>query len=265
MTHYRACENAQKHLCRCGLCGGTLHGWPTSLALARDATGAGRAILRSRAEADWEAANNGRASKKPNKRQLAAATDLAAADVTDWLADDLAAHTADVSEAIEPIVESLGNILAGDVARALDESLAGAGERRDLARGHFWCSLLAAYACSAKDLADDLAKVPDRATGAILRSAGNGGYPSLPERIEVGVIVQLAWKQIMLLSKLPPFRHIKDITQAIKILAVLICPAPEEHEAVCKCCLDPMTEDIIATMTKQRLMSVLPPGWLSAG
>lgn len=47
-----------------------------------------------------------------------------------------------------------------------------------------------------------------------------------------------------------------------RILGILICKAPENHRAVARCCLKPLTGGVISEQTKERLMEIFPPDWL---
>jgi hypothetical protein len=51
--------------------------------------------------------------------------------------------------------------------------------------------------------------------------------------------------------------------RAIRMLAVMICPAPERHEAVVKHCMNPLIGQHVSSVTKQRLEAALPEEWLA--
>ncbi|WP_020636636.1 hypothetical protein [Amycolatopsis alba] len=66
----------------------------------------------------------------------------------------------------------------------------------------------------------------------------------------------------MVLCASPPTLQSEPI-RATRMLAIMICPAPERHEAVVKHCVNPLLGEYVSNLTKQRLEAALPDTWLS--
>jgi len=124
---------------------------------------------------------------------------------------------------------------------------------------HFWCDLLAAYACAIENAQHNLDKIPEHVTAAILETRATSERPVL-EEATTRLAVQTTWKSI---KKLPIFGQIDSVLRAVRILAVLICPAPERHRSVARHCLAPLTNGVLSAATKDRLTEALPEDWLS--
>jgi hypothetical protein len=54
------------------------------------------------------------------------------------------------------------------------------------------------------------------------------------------------------------------VKQALRILAVLMCPAPERHRAVVVYCIDPLVQPLVSQVIRQQLEESMP-GWMTAG
>lgn len=52
--HNRQCETAKLHVCRCTACGGALHGWVGSIAMARPELAEHRRERRDQVKARWD-------------------------------------------------------------------------------------------------------------------------------------------------------------------------------------------------------------------
>jgi hypothetical protein len=59
-------------------------------------------------------------------------------------------------------------------------------------------------------------------------------------------------------GNLPVTRHVNDLLQAVRVLAVLACPAPESHEAVIRYALTPLGEPVISNAIQANLKSAMP-------
>jgi hypothetical protein len=268
--HHSGYENATRHKCICTECDGTLHGWPGRIYYAREPEGASRLAFRVLVDQDWASAHKGRTKKKPSQRKKAAATDKAESDIVDWMADDLAtiAGAQNISigqitdDTTDRIAEAIGKLVANRVISELEEPLASVSrERRIALTSHLWCDLLAALACGIEKFKQQLDKVPEYAVTAILESRESEGRAV--DELIVRLAVQTAWSTI---KQLPFFRQTDDLLRGVRILAVFICPAPENHRAVAQCCMYPLASDeagaVIKEATKRRLMQILPPEWL---
>lgn len=261
MVHPRVCETAAKHVCVCSDCGGTLHGWPYRIELVRQTSSSERLAFRERADHVLAKVPK-RKTKKPSKHRIAAATDAAVADIIDALADILTRGSG--APAADVIAEKIGNIVATKASPEVNRLFAPA-DRRDQKRlqaHHFWCDILAALACALEDLKALNERVPESAASRILNSAPRDRSPAA-EDVTVRLATAVIWKEIekqiveVLLRKLPPLRQIEELGRAIRILAILMCQAPEDHRAVVQCCIKPLEENIISTDIKQRLIKML--------
>jgi len=109
-----------------------------------------------------------------------------------------------------------------------------------------------------------LDKIPDHVTSAILAARRNHGERSPIDDLHVKIAVHHAWK---LIQKIPfvaaALPSAEEPLRVIRILAVMICPAPEDHREVAKHCLHPLTGECVNNLTKQRLKEALPDDWLS--
>jgi hypothetical protein len=122
---------------------------------------------------------------------------------------------------------------------------------------HFWCDLLAAFSCAINDLKKQLDKVPDRVISTVLASAHRDRH--FIDEVVVRLAVRTTWKAI---RELPFFGQVDDMLRAMRILAVLMCKAPEDHRAVARCCIFPLTKGLISAETKRRLEEIFPKDWL---
>lgn len=251
MAHTRGCAEAKRHKCECAGCGGSEHGWTGRLALARGSAEE-RAAFRAQADHAWARASK-RKTRTPSAAKQAAGTDTAVADVVDWLAKN--------PYAIDNVQE-IGNALTDTVIKELDRSLGQAARqsRMEAMTDHFWCDLLAALACAISEFKKQLDRIPERVTSAVLESRDADHRRSIIEDIVVRYAVRTTWKAI---QKLSFFDQIDNLIRATRILGILICKAPEQHPAVARCCLAPLTGGVISAATKERLMEIFPPDWLS--
>lgn len=257
MTHNGRCANAKRHICKCTGCGGRLHGWPSRVELAKDESDAGREALRARADQVWAETGKRKRNAQPSLRRKAAGTDTAVADIVDWLADNPSA----IND-----VQKLGNALAEQVGKEVDESPDGVDprDRRRATTDHFWCDLLAALAWAISEFKRLPDKAADQITSIIFDERKREGR-SLVERATTRLAVQAASKAIGVLFPPIPI-NLDNTLRAVRILAILICPAPEHHPAVAHNCVEPLINDaksIISADTKKRLMEVFPADWLS--
>jgi len=254
MTHTPACENARSHVCKCGGCGGALHGWPDGLRLAQPSRAAQRASFRADADSKWSAATKRRA-RRLSIRRKAAATDQVKADIIDWIAVVIEADSPDALT--ESIAETLGNHLANHVMPQMDAEADDRRKLRKTAADHFCCELLAQLACAMDRTGDAFDSMPEQIAKAICAARASDGRARMEEAItEIAVKAMLDG-----IKKLPPVRHLQDLSRATKILAVLTCPAPEKHRSVVACCVVPMERDIISAEAKEKLVKLLPADW----
>jgi len=65
-----------------------------------------------------------------------------------------------------------------------------------------------------------------------------------------------------LVGKLAILQHLNNLQQAAQIMAVIMCPAPEKHEAVIKYCVEPLDEPVVSKISRARLKIALPE-WIA--
>lgn len=253
--HNSSCASAKEHKCRCSGCAGTLHGWVERVKLARDPTGEGRVAFRVRVDEAWADAHRGKTRARPSLRKQAAGTDSAVVDIVDWLA-----HHRTVVDEVEAIAKILGDEVLQELDRSLDPSHR--ADRRHAFTDHLWCDLLAGMAQALEAYDKQLDRIPDRITALIL-AARERGSRSAVEDFQVKLAVNEAWKAIQELpfvkALLP---EVEEPLRAIRILAILICPAPEHHHEVIVHCLNPLGSELVSEATQERLARVLPSKWL---
>jgi hypothetical protein len=126
---------------------------------------------------------------------------------------------------------------------------------------HVVCDFLAATARAMQKLQDQLDRAVAHMVSAILASRRRDHRPVIPEPLAT-VAAQAA---VNALTKLSVVRHFDDLLRATRILAVMMCPAPEQHRAVVLYCLNPLEKDILSDATRQALTDSLPRGWMSSG
>lgn len=65
-----------------------------------------------------------------------------------------------------------------------------------------------------------------------------------------------------LIDNMPAVRNFNDLHRAVQILAYMMCPAPEKHEAVIRCCLKPLGAPIVGGIAEERLKTAMPD-WMN--
>jgi hypothetical protein len=120
---------------------------------------------------------------------------------------------------------------------------------------HFWCDLLAQIAHVIDvgiNLIDD---IPDRITKLILTSREEQGRLKLEEFV-IKAAVKSVWKSLQHLTFFGWLTQFRKLLPMVRILAILICKAPERHREVVEYCVDPLANQVSAE-TKARLLKVL--------
>ncbi|MFI9508632.1 hypothetical protein [Nocardia sp. NPDC052566] len=207
--------------------------------------------FRKATDAAWAVATGPRTSKKPTKRRKAAAVESLFADVVDWMAT----HPDDLES-----VRTLAEALAGEVADELSEGLEPGARlaRRQLLADHFWCSLLAAFA----QVMATVDEVPKAVSKLLLQHKQSTPWAAVPDAV-ITAAVHLAWKAI---KSLPVFEGYDHALFIVRVLAVAICPAPENHREVFEYCVKPFLNDLIKPILQDRtvdmLREALPEGWI---
>jgi hypothetical protein len=246
MTHPVICERAKGHNCACSACGGTQHGWTNDLKLARDPSPAARRQARDDSDRAWA-----EAQQKPPRYRRIAATDSATVDLVDWLSEN--------PDTIDRI-QAIGDLLAGPVIQELDKQFGGTRPRklRKQLTDHFWCDLFVAVAEAIETFSKAIDRVPEYVTAAVLQSRKAEGRSVLLDAL-VGLAVRTAWKSI---TSMIDTAGAEEIQRGCRILAVLICPAPEKHKAVQDGALLPLAKEGLLETSRERLEQVLPEDWV---
>ncbi len=158
-------------------------------------------------------------------------------------------------------VEQLGNKLADEVLRDIEKAYGKPVPRavKTALADHFWCDLLAQFAHVIDIGVKFLDNIPDRVTELILKSRAESKRLPLEEFV-VKVAVKSAWKTLQGLTLFGVVAQVRKFLPVIRILAILICKAPERHRAVTEYCIDPLKDQLTAE-TKRRLLKVLR-AWL---
>jgi hypothetical protein len=228
--------------------------------MAREPSGTRRVGFRATIDKSWNIASKPppkRRRPRPTKKAQEAATDTALVDLVDWIAQ----HPT-VTDQINAIANTLDKQVVAELDRSFDD--AHRDDRRRALADHFWCDLLAALSQVLDEFQKQLDKIPDRVTSAVLAARRTHGERTPIADLTVKIAVQHAWK---LIQKIPfvaaALPSVEEPLRAIRILAVMICPAPEDHREVAKYCLHPLTGECVNNLTKQRLKEALPDDWLS--
>lgn len=65
-----------------------------------------------------------------------------------------------------------------------------------------------------------------------------------------------------LIENVPAAREFDNLHRAVRILAIITCPAPEKHKSVICCCLKPLGEPIINGAAEEKLKAAMPE-WMN--
>lgn len=234
MKHPEKCETAKHSRCRCGWCGGALHGWPGFQRLAERPPEA-RSEYRATVDDEWFGAlrAHGDPEGRPKTMKRAAAK-RATADLVDLLAGD---------QGFLRQVKGLGDHLSGPVRKtAID--LAGKQPVRDRddtdpqrrTLGHFWCSLLVELS-GAVDRIGDAAEASAESAAALQEPLPDEAHPFASDLQK-----ELA---VLTLRSLMISQMLHDPLLIMRIMAVFMCPDPANHPQIAKQCLFPLVDEAI--------------------
>jgi hypothetical protein len=244
MAHTSRCSGAKTNRCNCS-CNGELHGGSTTLA---------RVAVTSPVAQRTNPPDLLAAGRTRNKRSRAVAR--AKADLESWLAAAAASPPDSVSAVTEQTVGMVSDAVANAVVDALNR------------HGYHWtdgdhvlCDFLAAAARAMQELQDQLDRAVAHMVSAILASRGRDHRAVIPEPLAT-VAAQAA---VNALTQLSVIRQFDDLLRATRILAVMVCPAPEHHRAVVLYCLSPLVKGILSDTTRQVLTDSMPRGWMASG
>jgi hypothetical protein len=261
MVHTASCGNATTRECRCGGCAGSRHGWIGALSMAEPTMAGARTDEHRASERAWKDANKPQSKRGPTLKRSGAAVDAAKADITDWLAASLADSPSSLAE----LVESLGSIISTDVFDALCNALDAKNNnkiRAEYAQKHFFCALLAEFACSMQAFKDNLDRAIKKVAASLISYYIAKKNVRIPE-VVAGAASEAAVEGMnKLLDNMPGVRNFNDLHRAVRILAIMTCPAPEKHEAVIRCCLAPLGAPIVSGVVTERLKMAMPD-WMN--
>lgn len=239
---------------------GALHGWPGCLSLARGNAKVGLAEHRDEVDSRWNRANKPPPKRRrphPTQRQKESATDSFVVDLADWLSSHLT-----TADQIEAIATRIGNDVTAELDGSFDASSRDA-RRKTLAESHFWCDMLAALATTLnavqKQIDKTIDQVPKLVVSAIEPQTTIG-------QATVRLVAARTWdlvKNIEFVKAAIAALDLSEPLRAIRMLAVMICPAPERHEVVVKHCMNPLIGQHVSSVTKHRLEAALPEEWLT--
>ncbi len=164
-----------------------------------------------------------------------------------------------VDEALVKAVDALGSAIAKPTLQVIDALVlkpTRTPTRKQLAQHHFWCDLFATLAQAIKLFEDALDKVPEWVTDAILTSEHHKKRTLIIRPI-VKAAVTKAWGAVEQLIE-QSFNH-KKARLALQLLAILCCPALENHRTVMQYCVVPVGNMVLEKEIKERLKAALPP------
>jgi hypothetical protein len=256
MAHTSRCSNARtdRSRCKCS-CDGNLHGGNASLIRiavpSPVASQTSSPVLRP--AGTWSKIKRRAGGRSRSKRR--AAMSLAQTELDDWLATAAADYPGNVSAVTEQTVGMVSDAVASAVVKALNRN------------GYHWtgadhviCDFLAAAARAMQELQDQFEHAVAHMVSALLTARKKEHRPVIPQPLAT-VAAQAAVNELM---KLPAIGHFDDLLRATRILAIMMCPAPEDHRAVVLYCLSPLEQEIISDVTRQELRESLPRGWINS-
>lgn len=235
MAHNSRCEKSttDARKCRCS-CNGRHHGGATYYSH-------GTVGSRSRMENGTSPGiPNGQPPRHTGPGDMTATVQRAVTEIIDWLAENPTAAEQ---------VTAIADLVAEQAVEALKKH-GHATSRQELRLNHFLCGLLAALAEAIDKFKQALDRVPDAVISMIIGKSDQLGLSA----VAVRVAVRSSWR---LIKQLPVFSQIDNLLRAVRIAAVLTCPAPERHEDVLRNCLYPLGGDVISAATEKRLEELL--------
>jgi hypothetical protein len=132
---------------------------------------------------------------------------------------------------------------AGQIADAITASLKANGWPASKWRSHLLCGALAAVA-HAMDAAEDKAK--ELITLGVTTALTSTGVP----RPVAGMAARAA---VDALTKLPAYKQWDAVRRGVRMLAVSVCPAVENHSEVVNYCLLPLASENLSNAIQQEL------------
>lgn len=166
-------------------------------------------------------------------------------------------------EQVEIFAEAMTVSVWAEIVAAIGDDNGDVREIKRQLADHGWCDLFIGLVQAIETSQELLAKIPDSAKrivkSAIHNSSMKNGRSDVTDAV-VDIVVDKAWSAFKkLVSAHYPLVTVitkDDAIRCLRILAVFICPAPEDHEEVLEHALKPLGNDlrkILTEKTKQRL------------
>jgi hypothetical protein len=233
--------------------------------LAQPAMAETRTAIHRAAEQAWADASKPTSKPsfqlRPLRKRARAAVECAKDEIENWLADTALNPSAATTE----LISAIGDVAATDILDALCGALGPTDSnksRSELARKHLFCQLLAEAACSMQEVRDEIDHAVKRIAAALVTYYVGEKKIEIPSFV-ANAIADAAAKGIdKLIATLPVARQFDDLLRAVRILALMTCPAPDKHEAVIRCALKPLGQPIVSDAVQERLKMAMP-AWMA--
>ena len=158
----------------------------------------------------------------------------------------------------------IGDLLSGPVVQAIDQVLgdaARADTRRALA-DHFFCGLLAEFCHTVDQLGDAFEKALDAVVTAVIASRSDKRRSPVDELMVRAAVTAFNTGMKKIISRLSIVGRVEEVQQAARVMAILMCPVPEDHREVLQYCLDPLESPVISDLVRERLLAAIP-AWMT--
>jgi hypothetical protein len=134
--------------------------------------------------------------------------------------------------------------------------------RAELAEKHLLCALLAEIACLLQKVRGELSRASKEIAAALLSYYVGRKDIEIPPFVAEVVTGAAAKGMDGLIATAPVVRHFDDLHRAVRILTLMMCPAPEKHEAVVRCALKPLGQPVVSELVQERLKAAMPD-WIA--
>lgn len=148
-----------------------------------------------------------------------------------------------LEEPLPQQVKRLGEMLAEDLLPSVQQEMSDNTEFDQLKSAgldHLWCDILAHLAHCIDTGINAVEGVPSYLTTALAKSRHRRS--SLLSEKLIELVANNLWAKIIQL--VPIVGQLRELLPAIRVLAVMICKAPERHEEVTRYCLDPLVKEL---------------------
>ena len=174
----------------------------------------------------------------------------------------------DATEQVELLAQRMAEATWADITAEIAASTGDATTVRRQFANHFWCDLFVAFARVAEDLHEGVQEIPDSAKDLIKRSVHGSSRQSARSALSDHIVdfaVERAWTALRTTTfgAVPLLAVLTgdELLRSLRILAVFICPAPEEHAEVRIYAVKPLTgdaRDYLTEETKTQLTESFP-------